>query len=353
MPDAPLPDPWPAPRATGPVEATVGLPGSKSLTNRALVLAALADGPSVVRRALRSRDSLLMAAALTGLGSHVDTSADDWTVTPGAFADDTDVDCGLAGTVMRFVPPVAALSHGTVSFDGDPHMRTRPIGEVLLALRHLGVEVDDDGRGALPFRLRGHGSVRGGRVVLDASQSSQFVSALLLAGVRYDEGVDVRHDGKPIPSLPHIDMTVAMLREQGVEVDDSDAHRWAVAPGPLRALASRAKTSAEPSVRPSRHPNACCARASTWPLPAARRQSNSLRKTQARVAAVNSHGLAPSFSLINNTRPVLLVTLDPLGIVGTVIAPRAPGDQLADPARGARNSVPSKFSHARGGNGQF
>ena len=218
------------------MEATVGLPGSKSLTNRALVLAALADGPSVVRRALRSRDSLLMAAALTGLGSHVDTSTDDWTVTPGAFAGDTEVDCGLAGTVMRFVPPVAALSHGTVSFDGDPHMRTRPIGEVLLALRHLGVEVDDDDRGALPFRLRGHGSVRGGRVVLDASQSSQFVSALLLAGVRYDEGIDVRHDGKPIPSLPHIDMTVAMLREQGVEVDDSDANRWAVAPGPLRAL---------------------------------------------------------------------------------------------------------------------
>ncbi len=236
MPDAPLPDPWPAPRATSPVEATVGLPGSKSLTNRALVLAALADGPSVVRRALRSRDSLLMAAALTGLGSHVDTSTDDWTVTPGAFAGDTEVDCGLAGTVMRFVPPVAALSHGTVSFDGDPHMRTRPIGEVLLALRHLGVEVDDDERGALPFRLRGHGSVRGGRVVLDASQSSQFVSALLLAGVRYDEGIDVRHDGKPIPSLPHIDMTVAMLRKQGVEVDDSDANRWAVAPGPLRAL---------------------------------------------------------------------------------------------------------------------
>ncbi|WP_300384543.1 3-phosphoshikimate 1-carboxyvinyltransferase [uncultured Nocardioides sp.] len=236
MPDAPLPDPWPAPRTTSPVEATVGLPGSKSLTNRALVLAALADGPSVVRRALRSRDSLLMAAALTGLGSHVDTSTDDWTVTPGAFAGDTEVDCGLAGTVMRFVPPVAALSHGTVSFDGDPHMRTRPIGEVLLALRHLGVEVDDDDRGALPFRLRGHGSVRGGRVVLDASQSSQFVSALLLAGVRYDEGIDVRHDGKPIPSLPHIDMTVAMLREQGVEVDDSDANRWAVAPGPLRAL---------------------------------------------------------------------------------------------------------------------
>ena len=233
---ADLLDPWPAPRAHAPVEAVVTLPGSKSLTNRALVLAAIADGPSVVRRALRSRDSLLMAAALTGLGAHVDTTDEDWAVTPGALRGGTDVDCGLAGTVMRFVPPVAALAAGTVSFDGDPHMRSRPIGEVLTALRGLGVEVEDEGRGSLPFRLHGHGSVRGGRVVIDASASSQFVSALLLAGARYDEGVDVRHDGKPVPSLPHIDMTVAVLREHGVEVDDSDANRWAVAPGPVRAV---------------------------------------------------------------------------------------------------------------------
>lgn len=233
---ADLLDPWPAPRAHAPVDAVVTLPGSKSLTNRALVLAAIADGPSVVRRALRSRDSLLMAAALTGLGAHVDTSTDDWAVTPGPLRGGTDVDCGLAGTVMRFVPPVAALAEGTVSFDGDPHMRSRPIGEVLTALRGLGVEVEDEGRGSLPFRLHGTGSVRGGRVVIDASASSQFVSALLLAGARYDEGVDVRHDGKPVPSLPHIDMTVAVLREHGVEVDDSDANRWAVAPGPVRAV---------------------------------------------------------------------------------------------------------------------
>lgn len=212
------------------------LPGSKSLTNRALVLAAIADGPSVVRRALRSRDSLLMASALTGLGAHVDTGTDDWAVTPGPLRGGTEVDCGLAGTVMRFVPPVAALAEGTVSFDGDAHMRSRPIGEVLTALRGLGVEVEDEGRGSLPFRLHGTGSVRGGRVVIDASASSQFVSALLLAGARYDEGVDVRHDGKPVPSLPHIDMTVAVLRQHGVEVDDSDANRWAVAPGPVRAV---------------------------------------------------------------------------------------------------------------------
>ena len=214
----------------------VTLPGSKSLTNRALLLAALADGPSVVRRALRSRDTLLMAAALTGLGSAVDTAGDDWAVTPGPFDRDARVDCGLAGTVMRFVPPAAGLSTGTIGFDGDPHMRTRPVGEVLGALRTLGVDVDDEGRGALPFDVRGSGSVRGGRVVIDASASSQFVSALLLAGARYEDGVDLRHDGKPVPSLPHIDMTVAMLREHGVEVDDSGANRWAVAPGVVKPV---------------------------------------------------------------------------------------------------------------------
>ncbi|WP_328529219.1 3-phosphoshikimate 1-carboxyvinyltransferase [Nocardioides sp. NBC_00368] len=226
-------DPWPAPLARGPVTATVSLPGSKSLTNRALLLAAIADGPSVVRRALRSRDTLLMAAALTSLGSQVDTSGEDWVVTPGVFGADAEVDCGLAGTVMRFVPPVAALSTGTIAFDGDPHMRKRPVGEVLRALRDLGVDIEGDG---LPFTIRGAGAVPGGTVVVDASASSQFISALLLAGARYEQGIDIRHDGKPVPSLPHIDMTVAMLREHGVAVDDSDANRWTVAPGPIKAL---------------------------------------------------------------------------------------------------------------------
>jgi 3-phosphoshikimate 1-carboxyvinyltransferase len=231
-------DPWPAPVATGPVEAVVSLPGSKSLTNRALVLAALADGPSVVRRALRSRDTLLMAQALTALGAPVDTSGDDWAVTPldpAASSVATEVDCGLAGTVMRFVPPVAGLVRGPVAFDGDPHMRNRPVGEVLAALAALGMEIDDGGRGALPFTVVGSGAVPGGTVVIDASASSQFVSALLLAGARYDNGVDVRHDGKPVPSLPHIEMTIAMLRDRGVVVDDADPNRWAVAPGPIAA----------------------------------------------------------------------------------------------------------------------
>ena len=225
------PDPWPAPRANHPVDAVVTLPGSKSLTNRALLRAADAEGPSVVRRALRSRDTTLMAGALTALGSTVDTTGEDWTVTPGPFDRDASVDCGLAGTVMRFVPPVAGLSTGSVSFDGDPHMRKRPIGEILGALRTLGVPVEGD---ALPFTVHGRGAVTGGTVVVDASASSQFISALLLAGARYEQGVDVRHDGKPVPSLPHIDMTVAMLREHGVEVDDAD--RWRVAPGPVRPV---------------------------------------------------------------------------------------------------------------------
>ena len=236
MTKPPATDPWPAPRATEPVHATVSLPGSKSLTNRALVLAALSDGPSVVRRALRSRDTELMAGALTALGARVDAAGDDWQVTPGNLSGPATVGCGLAGTVMRFVPPVAALAGGAVVFDGDPHARTRPMGEVLQALRGLGITVEDEGRGTLPFTVIGSGRVPGGTVTIDASASSQFISALLLAGARYDEGVHVRHDGEPVPSLPHIAMTVDQLRLHGVDVDDTHKDRWRVLPGPIRAV---------------------------------------------------------------------------------------------------------------------
>ena len=229
----PTTDPWAAPYARGPVRAAVSLPGSKSLTNRALVLAALADEPSVVRRALRSRDTLLMAGAISALGVGVDTSTDDWSIAPGPLVAGGDVDCGLAGTVTRFVPPVAALADGPVAFDGDPRMRTRPVGEVLTALRALGVRVEGD---HLPFTVHGAGRVRGGRVVLDASGSSQFVSALLLTGARFDDGLDLLHDGKAVPSQPHIEMTVALLRQHGVVVDDSEPDRWRVAPGPIAAV---------------------------------------------------------------------------------------------------------------------
>jgi 3-phosphoshikimate 1-carboxyvinyltransferase len=176
-----------------------------------------------------------MAKALTSLGAAVDTGGDDWSVTPGHLQGPAIVDCGLAGTVMRFVPPVAALATGPVAFDGDEHARNRPMGEILRALADLGVDIDDEGRGALPFTVRGTGAVRGGVVTLDASASSQFVSALLLSGARYDEGVDVRHHGKAVPSLPHVEMTVAALREHGVEVDDRERDRWVVSPGAVRA----------------------------------------------------------------------------------------------------------------------
>jgi len=233
---ADLADPWPAPVPQGPVTAVVDLPGSKSLTSRALLLAALADGPSRVVGALRSRDTRLMAAALTALGARVDPDGSDWLVTPGELRGPARVDCGLAGTVMRFVPPVAALADGEVSFDGDPYARSRPMGEILAGLRRLGVRVADGGRGRLPFVVHGAGRVPGGEVTIDASASSQFVSALLLAGARFEAGADVRHDGPPVPSLPHIEMTVAALREHGVHVDDSTADRWVVRPGPVAAV---------------------------------------------------------------------------------------------------------------------
>ncbi len=229
---------WSAPTSRGPVRGRVALPGSKSLTNRALVLAAIADGPGVVRRALRSRDTELMARALTSLGAEVHTDDDDWRVVPlsrGGDPREVAVDCGLAGTVMRFVPPVAALVPGSVTFDGDPHARTRPMAAVLVALRALGVDVEDEGRGTLPFTVRGTGRVPGGEVVVDASASSQFVSALLLAAPAYDAGVVLRHVGPPVPSQPHLDMTVAVLRERGVDVDDTEPDLWRVAPGPVRA----------------------------------------------------------------------------------------------------------------------
>jgi len=225
---------WQAPYAAQPVHATVRVPGSKSITNRALLLAAIADGPSTLTQPLLARDTLLMVDALTGLGVTIDDVGDAITVTPAPLRGPATVDCGLAGTVMRFVPPVAALAQGPVAFDGDPRSRERPLDTVLTALRTLGVDIDAAAQ-ALPFVLTGRGSVPGGVVTIDASASSQFVSALLLAGARYDAGVDVRHDGKPVPSQPHIDLTVAMLRARGVQVDDGEPNRWQILPGPVKA----------------------------------------------------------------------------------------------------------------------
>ncbi|GAA3843909.1 3-phosphoshikimate 1-carboxyvinyltransferase [Saccharothrix violaceirubra] len=221
---------WSAPTADGPVHATVPVPGSKSITNRALVLAAIAAGPSTLNAPLRSRDTLLMAAALRSLGVGVEDGPDgSWSVTPAPLRGPVDVDCGLAGTVMRFLPPAAALAAGDVRFDGDEHARVRPMGTILDGLRGLGVDVEGD---ALPFTLRGKGGVPGGEVTIDASASSQFVSGLLLSGARYEGGVTVRHVGPPVPSLPHIEMTVATLRAAGVTVTVGE-NVWRVEPGPI------------------------------------------------------------------------------------------------------------------------
>ncbi|MCW2947943.1 MAG: 3-phosphoshikimate 1-carboxyvinyltransferase [Actinoallomurus sp.] len=224
---------WSAPAATGPIDAVVALPGSKSMTNRALILAALAGGPTVVRRPLRSRDTLLMAGALRALGVSVDetpaATGGDWRITPGELRGPATLDVGLAGTVMRFVPPIAALATGEVFFDGDPYARTRPMGPILAAMRALGADVDGD---ALPFTVRGAGAVSGGSVTIDASGSSQLVSGLLLAAPRYTKGVEVRHEGPPVPSGAHLAMTVRMLRDAGASAEAGD-DVWRVLPGGL------------------------------------------------------------------------------------------------------------------------
>jgi 3-phosphoshikimate 1-carboxyvinyltransferase len=227
---------WRAPAVHGPVRARLRLPGSKSITNRALVLAALSSAPSVVRGPLKARDTTLAAAALRAMGCGVLESGTDLSVSPGSLSPGSSVslDVGNAGTVMRFLPAVAALTPASVSFDGDPRARERPVGALLTALRALGVSIDDGGRGALPFTVHGAGAVRGGPVVLDASGSSQLVSGLLLAAPRFSEGVEVRHSGPPVPSLPHIEMTLRMLQIAGAEVSSAGKPRpnnWTVRPG--------------------------------------------------------------------------------------------------------------------------
>ncbi|ROP57607.1 MULTISPECIES: 3-phosphoshikimate 1-carboxyvinyltransferase [unclassified Rathayibacter] len=228
---------WSAPSAAGALDAVVELPGSKSLTNRELVLAALADAPSVLRAPLHSRDSALMIEGLRSLGTTIrEESATgsfgaDLVVEPAEeLFGSTTIDCGLAGTVMRFLPPLAGLALGPTTFDGDAYAYKRPMGATIASLRSLGVDVADDGRGSLPFTVHGSGSIRGGDAVVDATRSSQFVSALLLAGARFDEGLRLTHEGGALPSQPHIDMTIAALAARGVSVDASTPGTWTIAP---------------------------------------------------------------------------------------------------------------------------
>lgn len=267
------PGDWPAPLAPASSEAAgknalVHIPGSKSLTNRYLLLAALADSPSYLRAPLHSRDSALMIEALRQLGAGIELVptdspfGPDVKVTPLSFVEahsaqaqsdsaqsrTVSIECGLAGTVMRFVPALAALLPGEFAFDGDPHARQRPMGPVLEGLRQLGVQVDcEQGENALPFVLRSPGlasaeGVSEAPVVrIDASTSSQFVSALLLMAPRLPQGMVLVHEGSSVPSIPHIQMTVEALRQMGIEVQErypsqgneaeSSEYRWTVHPG--------------------------------------------------------------------------------------------------------------------------
>jgi 3-phosphoshikimate 1-carboxyvinyltransferase len=237
---------WPAIyRGATPVDISVVIPGSKSVTNRALILAAQAKSPSTLRRPLVSRDSELMVAGLRALGIGIEetTAVVDgneelqWSVTPAPLKGGVRVDVGNAGTVMRFLPPLAALATGEVTFDGDPRSYERPLGPVIKALEELGVSIDHEDRYSLPLKLNGTGKVGGGELTIDASESSQFLSALLLVAPSFTDGITVKHQGGPLPSMPHIEMTVDMLRQFGAMVEvDAVAQTWSVKPGALHGL---------------------------------------------------------------------------------------------------------------------
>ena len=234
---------WPALfRGAHPVEAFVVIPGSKSVTNRALILAAQADSPSILHRPLVSRDSELMVAGLRALGvgieeKNVTTNGVEelqWIITPAPLRGGVKVDVGNAGTVMRFLPPLAALATGDVAFDGDPRSYERPLGPVIKALEELGISIEHEGRYSLPLKLHGTGKIPGGALTIDASASSQFLSALLLVAPSFENGIVATHKGGQLPSMPHIEMTVDMLRSFGAQVEvDTAAQSWSVKSGKL------------------------------------------------------------------------------------------------------------------------
>lgn len=229
---------WRAPhRGRRPIHAQVTIPGSKSVTNRALILAAISHSPSVLRRPLHSRDTELMVKGLRAMGIAIQEISVDgeeqWRVTPGELFGPASIDVGNAGTVMRFLPPVASLARGLIHFDGDARSYERPLGPVISALETLGITIDHNARYSLPLTIHGSGTIRGGELTVDASASSQFISALLLIAPRMELGLTLTHSGESLPSQPHIDMTVAMLRQFGAKVDDSKSGVWRVEPGEL------------------------------------------------------------------------------------------------------------------------
>jgi 3-phosphoshikimate 1-carboxyvinyltransferase len=221
---------WAAPLAKSAISAQLSIPGSKSLTNRELVLSALASSPSEILNPLESRDSSLMIQALKQLGSEIESTPNSLRITPKPISGPAQIDCGLAGTVMRFVPPVAALAKGEISFDGDLAARARPMKTTVESLRALGVEVSGSG---LPFTIHGTGEVLGGELSIDASESSQFVSGLLLVAARFKNGLTLNHVGETLPSMPHIEMTIDTLARRGVKVSKLSQTSWRIEPGEI------------------------------------------------------------------------------------------------------------------------
>lgn len=230
---------WPAPyRGNQAIDSSITIPGSKSATNRALILAALSDSPSVLHKPLHSRDSALMIAGLKALGIDIQEAANgDLTITPAPLFGPAQIDVGNAGTVMRFLPPVAAMAKGLIHFDGDERSHERPLGPVISALESLGVLIEHGSRYSLPMTINANGQLQGGSVEVDATSSSQFISALLLVAPATKEGITVIHTGTSLPSLPHIEMTIQMLREKGVQVDVGQ-NRWSVKPHVMQGMNS-------------------------------------------------------------------------------------------------------------------
>ena len=228
---------WSAPfRASKPISGAINIPGSKSVTNRALVLSALASSPSTLRKGLRSRDTDLMIKALSSLGVKIEIEEDLWKITPAPLMGPAGIDVGNAGTVMRFLPPLASLAKGLISFDGDLRSHQRPLAPVIKALESLGVSIEHQGRYSLPLVINGAGYITGGEVEIDASASSQFLSSLLLVAPLMKQGLRIKNIGKSLPSKPHIEMTIAMLAQYGAFVDTSIDNQWSVEPTTLSGV---------------------------------------------------------------------------------------------------------------------
>jgi 3-phosphoshikimate 1-carboxyvinyltransferase len=233
---------WSAPFRGGltsvgePINAKISIPGSKSATNRALILAAIAKTPSRLRKPLSSRDADLMVKGLQSLGCKIDEikteQGFDYQITPQKLSGPTQIDVGNAGTVMRFLPPVASLATGLVHFDGDARSHERPLEPVIKALEQLGASIEHGNKYRLPLTINGSGEIKGGEVEVDASASSQFISALMLLGPATKNGLTIRNIGKSLPSMPHIEMTIQMLRQFGATVEIGE-NSWVVASGDL------------------------------------------------------------------------------------------------------------------------